>query len=411
MKGMMIMATVGNYARTQFNMAQIQTKYGSQLNDLYSSKLASKYGKYSTATQSLNDLLNSKALKNKSADYRDRFSDLYKKIYGISDDDDSSGVSSSQSIKSASASAGGAAESIKTFANGLKYGGELDVDSYRAQAQSFVDSYNGMIDKVGNSDNSGVLQKGVLMVNTGKVYSNSLRRAGITVGADNKLSVNDDLSNVKASDVKFIFGTNGFSDKVIQKSRQINELTGGSGMFTTGVVSKPGTSSSSDKVDNSGTLKELTAAVKDAATALKSYAHGLGGENGGEFTATDFTKTAEDFVNKYNSFIDEMSKSDKSSIQQKGVTLQGSARAYQYSLKRAGIEVGKDGKLSITDAIKNVTANDVKLSFGYGGFTDKVAEKADQVKSLASSASAMGYNANKTSTYAYNSGALYSVYA
>jgi len=396
-------------------MAQVYTKYGSQLNSLYNSMSTSRYGKYSASTQSLKDLLNSKALKNKSDIYREQFSDLYKKIYGISDDeDDSSSVSSSQSVKTASASAGNAAESMKTFANSLKYGGELDVDSYKAQAQSFVDSYNSMIEKVGNSDNNGVLQKGVLMVNSGKVYSNSLRRAGITVGADNKLTLNDDLSKVKASDVKFIFGSNGFSDKVIQKAGQINSLTGGSGIFTPNTVSAShpnGTdSSSSDKVDNSGTLKELTAAVKNAATALKSYAHGLGDENN-EFTATDFTNTAKDFVDKYNNFIDEMAKSDKSNIQQRGATLRSTARAYRHSMTRAGISVGEDGKLTLADDISKVTAQDVKYSFGYGGFVDKVAQKADQVKSLASSASAMGYNSNKTATYAYNSGALYSVYA
>lgn len=407
------MATVGNSARLQFNMAQVQTRYGSQLNDLYSSKLANKYGKYSTATQSLNDLLNSKALKNKSSIYRDQFSELYKKIYGISDDgDNSSSLSTAQAVKSASANAGGAAQSIQSFANNLKYGGELDVDAYKSQAQNFVDSYNSMIEKVGNSDNGGVLQKGVLMVNTGKVYSSSLKRAGITVGSDNKLTLNSDLSNVKASDVKFVFGKNGFTDKVIQKSRQINELSGGSGQFTvsSAASNKNEAANPADKVDNVGTLKELTAMVKDAATAVKSYAHGLGSE-GNEFKVTDFTDTAKDFVEKYNSFVDEMGKSDRTGIQQKGITMQSTARAYQHALKRAGISVGQDGKLTLADDLSNITEKDVKYAFAYGGFTDKVAQKADQVKSLASSASAMGYNSNRTSTYAYNTGALYSVYA
>ena len=407
------MPTVGNYARTQFNMAQVQTKYGSQLNDLYSSMYSNKYGKYSTATQSLNDLLNSNALKNKSSIFRDQFSDLYKKIYGISDDgSDTSSASTAQSVKSASANAGGAAQSIQSFANDLKYGGTLDVDAYRAQAQSFVDSYNSMIDKVGNSDNSAVLQKGVLMVNTGKVYSSSLGRAGITVGADNKLTVKDDLSNIKASDVKFVFGKNGFTDKVIQKSRQINEISGGSGQFTISPSTTTGneTVSAADKVDNVGTLKELTAMVKDAATAMKSYAHGLG-KDGSEFMVTDFTDTAKDFVEKYNNFVDEMGKSDKTGVRQKGITMQSTARAYQHALKRAGISVGQDGKLSLAEDMSNITENDVKYAFAYGGFTDKVEQKADQVKSLVTSASAMGYNSNRAATYAYNTGALYSVYA
>ncbi|MDE7230015.1 MAG: hypothetical protein K2N56_05995 [Oscillospiraceae bacterium] len=410
--------TVGNTARYQFRMAQVQTKYGSGLDSLYGAQLAKKFGSSSTkaAAKSLEDLLKSKSLKNKSAMFREEFSNLYKNIYGITDEDSDSSesYSSLQSIKSASASAGGAAQSIKNYANGLKYGGEVDVDSYRAQAQSFVDSYNAMIDKVGNSDSARILQRGVLMTNTGKVYSSALRRAGITVGADNKLTVNDDLSKVRATDIKTVMGTNGFSDKVIQKAGQINSFAGGNGIFTAGVT-KPSSSSSSssstDKVDNSGTLKELTAAVKDAATELKSYASNLGSEDK-KFVPTDFTDTANKFIEKYNTFIDEMNKSDKSSVQQRGNTLQSVARSYKYSLNRVGINVDENGKLSISEAIANkITEKDVKYSFGGGGFADKVIEKADQVKSLVSSASAMGYNADKTATYAYNSGALYSVYA
>lgn len=411
--------TVGNQARIQFGVAQVQAKYGNTLDSLYGTMMANRYNsatnkiaKYSSSTKTLNDLLNSRSLKNKSDEFRSQFSQLYKNIFGISDDEsEESSVSTAQSVKAASASAGGAAESIKDFANGLKYGGELDVDAYKAQAQAFVDSYNAMIDKVGDSDNQNVLQKGVLMVNSTKVYSSSLKRAGITVGADNKLTLNSDLSGVKASDVKVTFGSNGYSDKVIQKARQINTLTGGSGLFTKGVSGSNSSSNanSSDKVDNSGTLKALTEAVKDSATAVKSYVHGLGSEEN-EFSATDFTKTAKDFVDNFNSFIDEMNKSDDVSVRQKGLIMQSTAHAYRHALKRAGIEVGDDNKLTLGDMSK-ITEQDAKYAFGYGGFLDKVTQKADQVKSLVGSASAMGYGANKISTYAYNTGALFSVYA
>lgn len=411
--------TVGNSARLQLNMAQAQTKYGSQLDSLNTSYLiGNKFNRYgiknTKATQTLEELLKSRSLKNKDENFRSQFSDLYKSIYGAGDDsEDDSSVSSAQSVKVASASAGGAAESIKNYANGLKFGGELDVDSYKAQAQNFIDSYNSMIDKVGNSDNSRVLQKGVLMVNTGKVYFGALKRAGITVGADNKLSLNSDLSEVDATDVKSLFGSNGFSDKVIQKAGQINSLTGGSGVFTASAIKGTGSSSvSSDYTDNSGTMKELTAKVKELATAVKSYAQGLGSADS-SYKPEDYTKVAKDFVDSYNSFVDEAAKSDKSAVRNKGVTLASSANAYKYSLQRAGINVDKSGRLSLADQDKlaKLTDKDIKYSFANGGFLDKVNDKADQVKSLVSSASAMGYNANKTSTYAYNTGALYSVYA
>lgn len=412
--------TVGNTARLQFNMAQAQTKYGNQLDSLNASYLmGNKFNRYglknTKATQTLDELLKSSKFKGKDENFRSQFSELYKSIYGISDDsDDDSSVSSAQSIKVASASAGGAAESIQNFADGLKYGGEFDVDSYKAQAQSFIDSYNSMIDKVGNSDNSYVLQKGVLMVNTGKVYSSALKRAGITVGSDNKLSLNSDLSKVSATNIKSVFGTNGFSDKVIQKAGQINTLTGGSGVFTASSVNSSSSSSSasSEYTDNSGTMKELTAKVKELATAVKTYAQGLGSEESA-YKPEDYTKVAKDFVDSYNSFLDEAAKSDKSTVRNRGVTLAGSANAYKYSLQRAGINVDKNGRLSLADQNKlaKLTDKDIKYTFANSGFLDKVNDKADQIKSLVSSASAMGYSANKTSTYAYNTGALYSVYA
>lgn len=413
--------TVGNSARLQLNMAQAQTKYGSQLDSLQSSYLVgnklNRYGlKNTKATQTLDELLKSRALKGKDENFRSQFSDLYKSIYGVSNDDSSDeNVASAQSIKVASASAGNAAESIKSFANDLKYGGDVDVDAYKKQAQAFVDSYNSMIDKVGNSDNQHVLQKGVLMVNTGKVYSSSLKRVGITLGADNKLSVNSDLSKVKAVDIKTVFGSQGFSDKVIQKAGQINNLTGGNGLFSANAVNSSTSSSKTDNgyTDNSGTMKELSAKVKELATAVKSYAQGLGTDDK-TYKPEDYTKVAKDFVDTYNSFVDEASKSDKSAVRNKGVTLTSSANAYKYSLQRAGINVDKNGKLSLADEAKlaKLTDRDIKYSFGNdGGFIQKVTDKADQVKSLVSSASTMGYNSGKTANYAYNSGALFAVYA
>lgn len=414
--------TVGSMARLQMNMAQAQTKYGSQLDSLYSTynwtknSAINKYGfkNNATASKTLDELLNSSALKNKDDNFRAQFSDLYKSIFGIADDSKDEDVASAQSIKAASASAGNAAESIKAFADSMKYGDEVDVDTYKKYAQSFVDSYNAMVDKVGNSDNQAVLQKGVLMVNTGKVYSSTLKRAGITMGADNKLTLSGDLSKVSAVNIKSAFGSLGFSEKVIQKAGQINELTGGNGVFYASGA-RPSTSvsgSDSDYTDNAGTLKELSAKMKETANNVVSYAKGLGTEDK-TYNAEDYTKVAKDFVDSYNKFIDEASKSDKMSVRNRATTLSNGAQAYKYSLQRAGINVDKYGRLSLADETKlnQLTNKDVKYSFGSGGFAQKAIDKADQVNSLVSSASALGYNYNKTTNYAYNLGALFAVYA
>lgn len=411
--------TVGNTARMQLTMAQAQTKYGSQLDSLYSSYTSgsklNKYGLNNTkATETLDELLKSSKFKGKDENFKSQFSDLYKSIFGIKDNDKDDDIASAQSIKTASAAAGNAAESIRSFADGMKYGDTVDIDSYKKQAQSFIDSYNAMIDKVSNSDNQAVLQKGVLMVNSGKVYTSALKRAGITVGSDNKLSLNSDLSKVSAVNIKSVFGSNGFSGKVIDKAGQINSLTGGNGMFTATGISASSSASSKDDgyVNNSTQLKELSSKVKDASDALKEYAAGLGKEDK-SYSVEEYTKAAKNFVDTYNSFLDEASKSDKSTIRNRATTLVSGAQAYKYSLQRAGINVDKNGKLSLANSstLEKLTDKDVKYSFGDNGYLQKVNDKADQIKSLASSASAMSYNSDKTTNYAYNSGALFAVYA
>ena len=413
--------TVGNSARMQLSMAAAQTRYDDMYSSIFNSyNTSSKLNKYginnTNATKTLDELLKSSALKNKSSEYRSMFSDLYKNIYGINDDSSKdSDVASPQSIKTASAAAGNATESLQAFAKNLDYNGELDVDAYRKYAQSFVDSYNAMIDKVGKSDNTQVLQKGVLMVNTAKVYTSSLKRAGITLGADNKLTLNDDLSKVDAVEVKSLFGKNSFADKVIQKAGQINSLTGGNGIFyASGVSSSSSASSASSQyTDNAGTMKELSSKLKDLSDSVKNYAKGLGTEDN-TYNSKDYANVVKDFIDTYNSFIDEAAKSNNSSVRNRGTTLTSSAQAYKYSLQRAGINVDKNGKLSLADeaALNKLTDKDIKYSFGNeGGFLQKVNDKADQINSLVSSASAMGYSSNKTANYAYNIGALFSVYA
>lgn len=401
--------TVGNSARFQLNMAQVQTKYGDQLNQIYKTKYANRY---ESAAKSLDDLLNSRALKGKSDIFREQFSNLYKNIYGIQDDSaDDGSVATAQSVKTTSQAAGSAASAMKTMANSLKYGGELDVDAYKTQAQGFVDSYNSMVDKLGKADNQAVLQKGVLMINTAKVYSSALDRAGITLGSDNKLTLQEDLSKVSASDVKSTFGTNGFSDKVIQKAGQINQLSGGSGYFAPYIPSTGVGSTDSEKVNNPIAVKTAASDVETAASSLKLYLKDIGADGTKEFDPKEYAESAKKFVDGFNKMLDETAKSANTSVNIKGLSMASTAKAYKYALKRAGIEVGKDNKLTVADDIEKKTAADAKYAFGTGSFLDNVTQKAQQASALANSAREMGYNANSRYNYAYASGALYSVYA
>ncbi|MCH5204961.1 MAG: hypothetical protein J1F03_09430 [Oscillospiraceae bacterium] len=402
--------TVGSTARMQFNMANIMTNYGSQFNGLYSSysnKLNNFTQKTGGSLDALNELLKSSALKNKSAEYKDMFSELYKNIYGISSDGESASESGSlQSTKIASASAGSSAKSMENFANGLKYGGEIDVDEYKKVAQDFVDNYNAMIEKVGNSDNQNVLRQGVYMVNQAKVYSSALQRAGITLGSDNKLSLNDDLSKITATNVKSAFGNMGFASKVESRARNINQYSGGSGVFA---ANKIPSSSSSEKVDNSGTIKELTAQIKERSQAIGDYIEKLNNNNV-DFDEKEYNDLARSFIDSYNNLISESANSNKSGVNSQGTAAASITKSYKFALQRAGFNVDKNGRLSLGDT-SEVTSKDLEYAFKNSSYLEKINQKAQQASSLANGASAMGYNASKIVNYAFETGAIYNVYA
>ena len=221
--------TVGNTASLQILMASALTNYSTVTGDTtYSSSNTSSS---TSASEELDNILNT-TLKGKSDYFKEQYSNLYKSIYGITDDDEETATSTA-SLKSTSAEVSSAADSLTSFAKALEYGGEYDADEYTELVQSFVDSYNSLIDKLGDSESSSVLQKGVVLVNTAKVYSSALSRAGITVGSDNKLTFDEDyLSEVSATDIKTTFGQYGFSEKAAQKAQQIKSASGSAGVYT-----------------------------------------------------------------------------------------------------------------------------------------------------------------------------------
>lgn len=202
-------------------MAKAMTNYTAKTGNSVSSN---------KAQQTLDDLMKTK-LKGKSDYFKEQYSSLYKSIYGITDSAEEK-ADTTVSLKTSSAGLADAANSISDFSEKLKYGGEYSSEEYSKLAQNFADRYNSFIEKVGNSENQNVLQKGVIMVNTAKVYSSSLKRAGFTLGSDNKLTFNKDkLTDVSATDIKTTFGDGGFADKTAQKAQQIKLLSASSGTF------------------------------------------------------------------------------------------------------------------------------------------------------------------------------------
>lgn len=162
----------------------------------------------------------------------DYFKAQYKKLYNsiFPDSEDTEKADKTVTVKSAANSAAASADALADYANGLGFDDKVDTEAASKKIQSFVDDYNDMIGALSESENQSVLQKGVIMVNTAKVYSSALKRAGVTVGSDNKLSFDKDkLTDIKAYEFKSTFGRGGFASKVTQKAEQIKRLQGSSG--------------------------------------------------------------------------------------------------------------------------------------------------------------------------------------
>lgn len=221
------MATVGSMAMTQLKMAQASAKTGVSTGSLFSKSTFST-GKNST---SVNDAME-RILRNKNDYFKAQYKKLYSSIFPS--DEDTEKADKTVTVKQAASAAAKSSEDLVSYANSLDYGDTVDTEAVSKKIQSFVDDYNNMVGALGESDNQSVLQKGVVMVNTTKVYSSALKRAGITVGSDNKLTFDKDkLSGIKAYELKSTFGRGGYATKINQKAQQIQRLQGSTGsMFS-----------------------------------------------------------------------------------------------------------------------------------------------------------------------------------
>ena len=214
------MATVGSMAMIQLKMAQASAKTGVSTGSLFSK---------STFSSGKSTVSSSDAMENILKGKNDYFKAQYKKLYNsiFPDSEDTEKADKTVTVKSAANSAAASADALADYANGLGFDDKVDTEAASKKIQSFVDDYNDMIGALSESENQSVLQKGV---NTAKVYSSALKRAGVTVGSDNKLSFDKDkLTDIKAYEFKSTFGRGGFASKVTQKAEQIKRLQGSSG--------------------------------------------------------------------------------------------------------------------------------------------------------------------------------------
>ncbi len=83
---------------------------------------------------------------------------------------------------------------------------KYDMDAIYKAVSGFVSDYNSLIDTVSKSGSESVKKAGYNMTNITSLYSKSLEKVGITIGLDNKLSIDEDkFKDADVSKIKSLF--------------------------------------------------------------------------------------------------------------------------------------------------------------------------------------------------------------
>lgn len=191
--------------------------YSTLFSSMNSSRKSSSYGTSSTDLMSLMKL----ADKVRSSSFR---KDM-KEMFGTSSDSaSSSSVGSVESESKLSATAKKLQETAASMSS-LSADDFKDPEKLQKAVEGFTEKYNSTIDALQKSDSVDALKAGVSMTNTVKTYSGALRRIGITIGSDNKLSL--DADKLKAADVnavKSMFTSNySMSTRIANKASDISK--------------------------------------------------------------------------------------------------------------------------------------------------------------------------------------------
>ncbi len=208
-------------------------------------------------------------------------------------------------------------------------------------------------------------------------------------GNSNNLS--DMLTNALKTDPNDLYGLAKKVQMLRSPSYQKELLEGFKEYFSGGAAD-----SDTEKNENESAEK-LSASAK----SLSEYAGQLATNGNQIFEDPDKTVSAvKNFVDSYNSTLDGLKNSNSSKILQKGVTLVGAANAYSRTLKRVGVTVDSDNRLSLDeDKLKASSPLTLKSLFtGSYSLAHKIADKASYISRAVSLESQLSYNSkgNKT---------------
>lgn len=190
---------------------------------------------------------------------RGSYSKLVKAYYDkFGDDGDTSGTTSDKSDTIAKTTMKGSANELYKATNALLTNGkdsvfkkvdikdgetgkstrDYDKDKIYDAVNSMVEAYNGLLENSTSSNNNAVLRQTLHMINSTASNGELLAEVGIKIGADNKLSVDEDaFKNADMNRVKTLFnGTSSLAGKIQSAASNIynnvNNSMGNSNFYT-----------------------------------------------------------------------------------------------------------------------------------------------------------------------------------
>lgn len=317
----------------------------------------------------------------------------------------------------------------KTDANGNSYV-DYDTDKMYKAVKEFADNYNSMLDAAANSEDTKILRSAKNMVSYTEANKKALAAVGITVGSDNKLTVDeDDFKAASKARVQSLFNDTGsYAYQISSKADSIKftstDLAKKADYNSSQTYKSSLKSSISTSKDSTKTLGNIQDAADDAKKSLavllesgyKSKFNKVTTTDKNGNTVTDYDKDAiykavSDFINDYNTLLKKTDDSKTSNITQARKTMTNYVQANKSALSAMGITIGSDNKLSISES----TFKDADMSKVKSLFQDKdslgkqLEQQITKINTYAESEASKSntYKDNGSYSYNYNSGDWY----
>lgn len=306
---------------------------------------------------------------------------------------------------------------------------DYDEDKVYAAVKDFVKDYNEFLDSASEADTLAILRASKNMVSYAKANERTLSKMGITIGSDNKLSVDEDKFKAasKASVQSVLQSTGGFVYQVKAKASTIaNYATDMAKRVSdtkvgTDTSSKGSTSTSSD---SSKVLAGIENAADDAKSTLsklrttgdKSLFNKVTKTDENGVTTTDYDKNGiykalKSFLKDYNTLLDKTEDSDTKNIIQARRTMINYVAAKKNDLASIGITIDSDNNLSINETkFMDADMEKVKNLFqGRNSLGEEIENQITKINTYAEreASKANTYNDSGSYSYNYNSGDMY----